>query len=163
MRLGRIAVVAKKPLRLQGPWRGCPMRFPCTPRSWTGRSSGPRFLDRPTYVQDLRRRLRDLEEPTFGTKCQMWRRLKEAEIRKAEVQDLDRVLRHDAEGVGGPAALRERYGLMHLPPAPWCEHCVRGRGAEAPHRRRPALGGVQAAFVGVGILAPRHVKRAGGR
>ena len=30
---------------------------------------------------------------------------------------------------------KEVHELTHLPPQPWCEHCVRGRGTENPHKR----------------------------
>ena len=30
-----------------------------------------------------------------------------------------------------------RHNLTHLPSATWCEHCVRGKGKEAAHFRRP--------------------------
>ena len=30
---------------------------------------------------------------------------------------------------------RELHELTHLPYAPWCESCVRGRGKDVPHRR----------------------------
>ena len=31
-----------------------------------------------------------------------------------------------------------RHELTHLPYAPWCEACIKGRGREAAHRRRAA-------------------------
>ena len=30
---------------------------------------------------------------------------------------------------------RERHNVSHLPPQPWCEHCVRGRAPEGDHKR----------------------------
>ena len=30
---------------------------------------------------------------------------------------------------------KEVHELTHLPPQPWCEQCVRGRGTENPHKR----------------------------
>ena len=36
-------------------------------------------------------------------------------------------------------AEREAHELAgHLPPKPWCEHCIMGRGTTAPQRRVPA-------------------------
>ena len=32
---------------------------------------------------------------------------------------------------------RAAHGLTRCPPAPWCEHCILGQGAEDPHRRVP--------------------------
>ena len=37
-----------------------------------------------------------------------------------------------------------KHGLTHVPYAAWCESCVRGRGREAPHRRREEAGEEQA-------------------
>ena len=38
--------------------------------------------------------------------------------------------REAAIPISGP-----REELTHLPPQPWCEQCVRGRGTENPHKR----------------------------
>ena len=34
-----------------------------------------------------------------------------------------------------PCLRRERHNVSHLPPQPWCEHCVRGRAPEGDHKR----------------------------
>eukprot|EP00435_Cladocopium_sp_Y103_P027470 s353_g6.t1 len=106
-------------------------------------------------VEDMRKRLKELDEPIYGDKHTLWTRLKKAEAalraRQAAAQDWQE--RHGArqqalrEGRGDqveavPAAAlpseeeRARHFITHLPPAPWCEFCVRGHGLDDPHRRR---------------------------
>ena len=101
----------------------------------------------------MRKRLRELKEPVYGLKKELWTRLvnaenkhkQELEFRKALVEQQQR----RAEGAQaadvvpvalppGPSPMeRELHELTHCPPAPWCEACVLGQGGEDPHRRVP--------------------------
>ena len=111
----------------------------------------PAGLNPGSTVTRMQQELKDRGRPSYGTKQQMWRRLVEDEAaarRERYVQEeLQRQLDTRREGQAVPtgiplpqvrqptAAEREAHMLTHLPPAPWCEHCVMGRGTTAPHRR----------------------------
>ena len=103
-------------------------------------------------VEDMRARLRELGWPVHGVKQDVFRRLQAAEKeerkrlqKEREARD-DIAARHDdlvrgAHEVPKPpmptAEEVARHNLTHLPSATWCEHCVRGKGKEAAHFRRP--------------------------
>ena len=103
-------------------------------------------------VEDMRARLRELGWPVHGVKQDVFRRLQAAEKEESkrlqkerEARD-DIAARHDdlvrgAHEVPKPpmptAEEVARHNLTHLPSATWCEHCVRGKGKEAAHFRRP--------------------------
>eukprot|EP00434_Breviolum_minutum_P036168 symbB.v1.2.032038.t1/scaffold3793.1/size50245/2 len=103
-------------------------------------------------VEDMRARLRELGWPVHGVKQDVFRRLQAAEKeerkrlqKEREARD-DIAARHDdlvrgAHEVPKPpmptAKEVARHNLTHLPSATWCEHCVRGKGKEAAHFRRP--------------------------
>ena len=96
-------------------------------------------------LRALRAQLAELGRPTYGSKYHCWKRLRRAQEARAEYEA---VARHEeAMAVGGadvhvPARPveplseeRERHNVSHLPPQPWCEHCVRGRAPEGDHKR----------------------------
>ena len=114
------------------------------------RESSAEYLDSSSPVEDMRKRLRELRAPVWGTKTQIWRRLLEREaIERRHLEDqtlLDR--RRDLENAIDPTVPRTLKGpdaptesertaheITHLPPASWCETCVLGRGIETPHVR----------------------------
>ena len=114
--------------------------------------SGSGHLHADSKVSDLKRRLKELHAPVWGTKAQLWERLQEREAEleyhrgvekaKAEREEALNVdpeqARHPMvlEGPEPPSAVeRELHELTHLPFAPWCEACVRGRGKDMPHRK----------------------------
>ena len=98
------------------------------------RGSSAEYLDSSSPVEDMRKRLRELRAPVWGTKRQMWRRLlerEEIELRHLDDQALpDR--RRDLENAIDPTVPRtlkrpdaptesERtaHEITHLPPASW--------------------------------------------
>ena len=96
-------------------------------------------------LRALRAQFAELGRPTYGSKYHCWKRLRTAHEARAESEA---VARHEeAMAVGGadvqvPARPveplseeRERHNVSHLPPQPWCEHCVRGRAPEGDHKR----------------------------
>lgn len=114
--------------------------------------SSPGHLTADSKVGDLKARLKQLSAPIWGTKAQLWERLQEREAeveyhRSVEAQKHRREedLNKDPEGARQPMVLagpeapsvaeRELHELTHLPYAPWCESCVRGRGRDLPHRK----------------------------
>ena len=96
-------------------------------------------------LRALRAQLAELGRPTYGNKYHCWKRLQRAQEARAEA---DAVARHDEAMAVGAADVqvpgrpveplseeRERHNVSHLPPQPWCEHCVRGRAPEGDHKR----------------------------
>jgi len=99
----------------------------------------------------MKQELKDRGRPSYGTKRQLWRRLVEDEAaakRERYVQEeLQRQLDTRREGQIVPTGIplpqvkqptqaeRDAHMITHLPPQPWCEDCVMGRGTTAPHRR----------------------------
>ena len=102
-------------------------------------------LDEGFSIRALRAQLAELGRPTYGNKYHCWKRLRRAREARAES---DAVARHDEAMAVGAADVqvparpveplsdeRERHNVSHLPPQPWCEHCVRGRAPEGDHKR----------------------------
>ena len=103
-------------------------------------------------VEDMRARLRELGWPVHGVKQDVYRRLLAAEKEEKKRVQKEREARDDIAARHGDL-VREghevprpamptadeiaRHNLTHLPSATWCEHCVRGKGKEAAHFRRP--------------------------
>ena len=99
----------------------------------------------------LDRRLDELALPKHGTKLDKWTRLEKREnelMRERKSQAAIKAEREAGpEGRRREAAIpisdpreptnteKEVHELTHLPPQPWCEQCVRGRGTENPHKR----------------------------
>ena len=104
-------------------------------------------------VADLKARLRELDE--HGDKHTLWTRLKKAEAalnaRRAKARDYveeqsarQQALREgrepDVAFVPVPQMPEseevEKHLATHMPPAPWCEFCVRGHAMDDPRKRR---------------------------
>ena len=96
-------------------------------------------------LRAMRAQLAELGRSTYGSKYICWRRLRRAREARAEA---DAVAGHDEAMAVGTADVqvpakpveplseeRERHNVSHLPPQPWCEHCVRGRAPEPDHQR----------------------------
>ena len=85
----------------------------------------------------LDRRLDELELPKHGTKLDKWTRIERTSRRGSENRRwrLNQIGKLDREDVHVKLQSRsptitekEVHELTHLPPQPWCEQCVRGRG-----------------------------------
>ena len=127
---------------------------PTTPSFQTARApqgSAAEHLDSSSPVEDIRTRLRELRAPVWGTKTKMWSRVLEREATERRHLDEQALLdrrRRDLERAIDPTepktmkgpdvpteSERTAHEITHLPPAPWCETCILGRGIEAPHVR----------------------------
>eukprot|EP00971_Amphidinium_carterae_P352935 6492776-Amphidinium_carterae.1 len=102
-------------------------------------------------VQQIRTRLSELSAPTWGTKLDLLRRVREYEaLRRQEhavqteiAQRHDARLRDGTREMLGPRILpcprepteaeRKTHMLTHLPTAPWCELCVAAKSRALPH------------------------------
>ena len=102
-------------------------------------------------IKELHSRLRELGAPIYGTKDVLFRQLCECEqvaARKKKEEEYLEMRRKELavttelvtpKILPGPIQPSEvkRHNQMvnHLPPAPWCELCVMGRGKDDPHLR----------------------------
>jgi hypothetical protein len=102
-------------------------------------------------VGALKQRLKELGQPIYGEKAILWRRLADAEGREsARLGIKEEASRRHAAMKGGQPAFQPamvalpaersaeeeaRRELTHYPSAPWCIHCIVGKGRELPHRR----------------------------
>ena len=102
-------------------------------------------------IKELHSRLRELGAPIYGTKDVLFRRLCEYEKVAARKKKEEKYLGNrrkelevatqpvTPEILPGPAqpseVERQHHMVNHLPPAPWCELCVMGRGKDDPHLR----------------------------
>ena len=103
-------------------------------------------------IRELHSRLRDLGAPIHGTKDVLFRRLCEYEqiaVRKKKKEDeylesrkkelvvaTEPVTPKISPGQAQPSEVERQHHMEnHLPPAPWCELCVMGRGKDDPHLR----------------------------
>ena len=108
-------------------------------------------------VKEMRERLKFLGYAVHGSKDQVWSRLKKAEKEEfkrrekekqkaAEEQMRNADLVQEGSQVKSPneptEEERKRHCLTHLPTADWCEHCIKGKGREAPHKRVESERGV---------------------
>ena len=104
-------------------------------------------------VEELRRRLRELDAPVWGTKAQLVERLvfAEGKHRKEAAEQRELKLRHEVSLQGdAPQELpvgqrglaipeppseeeRVRHMLTHIPTARWCHHCLQGKAKSSPH------------------------------
>ena len=95
-------------------------------------------------LRALRAQLAELGRPTYGSKYHCWKRSRRAREARAESEA---VARHEEAMAVGSADVqvparpveplseeRERHNMSHLPPHPWCEHCVRGRAPEGDQK-----------------------------
>ena len=99
----------------------------------------------------LDRRLDELALPKHGSKLDKWTRIAKREneflMERKSQAAIESEREAGPEGRRCEAAIpisnpreptnteKEVHGLTHLPPQPWCEQCVRGRGTENPHKR----------------------------
>ena len=99
----------------------------------------------------LDRRLDELALPKHGTKFDKWTRIEQRENESIRERTSQAAIESEREA--GPERRRrevaipisdpreptitekEVHEFTHLPPQPWCEQCVRGRGTENPHKR----------------------------
>ena len=100
-------------------------------------------------VEKLKARLKELGQPRYGNKAQLWHRLEKAEKERQRTlrkhQERQKRLREGtAEKATAPPGpqdptpeQRAQHELTHLPPEPWCEHCVKGRAIDTAHRLVP--------------------------
>ena len=110
----------------------------------------PQPLNANSRVADLKTRLKQLGAPVWGDKARLWARLQGYEARGKASRDLEAQLQLREEELNRDPALgrqpvelpvpsppseveRLLHELTHLPYAPWCEACVRGRGRDLPH------------------------------
>jgi len=141
------AVAPQPPVAPAEPWypRDVDVR---DPRLW------PAGFGPGSSVTRMQQELKRRKLGAYGTKQQMWKRLiidEAAQRREKFVQEeLAKQLDQRREGQMQPISIplpdvpqpspaeREVHDLTHLPPAPWCEWCVMGRGTTAPHKKVPA-------------------------
>ena len=119
-----------------------------------GAADRPVDLGPTSKVKDLKKRLKDLNAPVWGSKEILWERLKEYEARlkssreiARELQRREEAINRDPESARIPVDLpvpappseveRELHNLTHLPFASWCEICLRSRTRDNPHRKMP--------------------------
>ena len=101
-------------------------------------------------IKELHSWLRELGAPIYGTKDVLFRRLCENEqiaAKKKEEEYLETRRKELAVAtepvtpkiLPGPVqpseVERQHHTVNHLPPAPWCELCVMGRGKDDAHLR----------------------------
>ena len=98
-------------------------------------------------VSQLRARLKELGKPQHGVKAELWKRVEKAEREHQknvkEQQTRQKLLREGAaQPVPAPKAPdepspeeRAQHELSHLPPQPWCEHCIKGRAVDTAHKQ----------------------------
>eukprot|EP00971_Amphidinium_carterae_P107602 2130881-Amphidinium_carterae.1 len=100
-------------------------------------------------LEDLRKRLKELSAPIYGTKETLWKRLMEAEARaEAKRKEEEYLAQRSKElesagepkpgmvlpGPDAPSELeRAQHELTHIPSRRWCEYCQMGKGAADPH------------------------------
>ena len=119
-----------------------------------GAADRPVDLGPTSKVKDLKKRLKELNAPVWGSKEILWERLKEYEARlrgsreiAEELKRREEAINRDPESARIPADLpvptqpseveRELHNLTHLPFASWCEVCLRSRTRDNPHRTMP--------------------------
>ena len=101
-------------------------------------------------VETMRARLRELDQPIYGTKEVLWTRLSRAEkVNRAHQEKLIELReRHErvveerptisprvVPAPGGPTPEeREAHNVLHMTPAAWCEFCAQGNQTTKPHR-----------------------------
>ena len=113
----------------------------------------PLRLLRRSLANLLDRRVDESALPSHGTKLDKWTRLEKRENELVRERNSQAAI--DAEHEAGPqghdrdAAIpmsdprvsscteKEFHELTLLPPQPWCEQCVKGRGTQNPHKRVP--------------------------
>lgn len=113
-------------------------------------AAGREVLHPDSKVEVMRARLRELDQPIYGTKEALWTRLSRAERVNREHQEkiAELRLRHQQAVEEGPQIAprmvagpneptpeeREAHNLLHMTQAAWCESCMRGNQTTKPHR-----------------------------
>ena len=114
-----------------------------------GQPLGEGGLTSGSNVDDMRKRLKEMGAPVWGTKAHFSPRLVHAEARR-ELQKRDEQWladrARDLAEAGGQGELRvprapeepsaderARHETTHLPYQPWCAWCVMGKGRGKPH------------------------------
>eukprot|EP00971_Amphidinium_carterae_P337779 6474781-Amphidinium_carterae.1 len=106
----------------------------------------------------MRDRLRKLGAPIYGTKEELYSRLRDAELMadkkrrdraKLAARATELAKKKDASGSLEPvpvppglpdlSEIRKHYDAQHLPPAHWCEVCIKARSVAAPHFTAPIV------------------------
>ena len=100
----------------------------------------------------LRKKLKALSAPVWGTKAQLWGRIVQYEKLADEHRRVQIFIEQREEAINrdpstqrlpaqvpdvhtASAAERTEHELTHIPYAAWCEICVRSKGRSAPHAR----------------------------
>ena len=115
-----------------------------------GRESWPPGLHPQAGVDLMRAWLREHNQPIYGTKETLWRRLilKNHHILREQIVSAELAKQLEARREGQPVqpaiqlqtpyqptqAERDDHELTHAKFAPWCEYCIMGKGTEAAHR-----------------------------
>ena len=110
------------------------------------------FLRSWSPILDMQNRCKELGAATYGSKDVMWKRLVEYELVRQNKERERTMLEARREELAlmvdpvapkllaGPAAPtdeeRRIHEATHLPPQPWCEWCVLGRGAATQHAKK---------------------------
>jgi hypothetical protein len=119
-----------------------------------GAADRPVELGPNSKVRGMKRRLRELHAPVWGSKEILWERLQqhEAQLKSRrevaeQLQRREEAINRDPESARVPIEItspspptdeeREAHSLTHLPFAPWCEICLRSRTRDNPHRSMP--------------------------
>lgn len=119
-----------------------------------GAADRPVELGPNSKVKDMKRRLRELHAPVWGSKEILWERVQqhEAQLKSRrevaeQLQRREEAINRDPESARVPIEItspspptdeeREAHSLTHLPFAPWCEICLRSRTRDNPHRSMP--------------------------
>ena len=129
---------------------------PATDRSAETGTTAAAALKSWSSIKELHTRLRELRVPIYGTKDVLFRRLcgyeqiaarkkKEDEYLVSRRKELavaaEPVTPNILPGPIQPSEVeRQHHTVNHLPPAPWCELCVMGRGKDDQHLRSDLRG-----------------------
>eukprot|EP00971_Amphidinium_carterae_P345847 6487010-Amphidinium_carterae.1 len=122
----------------------------------------PAMMPESTSVGVLRERLRALGGPVYGTKLELrsrlhmletevdrkrkeraWLAARASELAKKGGQNEERKVIPTPVGLPSIEEIRQHADAQHLPPASWCEVCIKARATSAPHvtvhmqRQRP--------------------------
>ena len=104
-----------------------------------------------SFAREMQARLRQLGKAAWGSKAQLWARLRGAEAElefERRRREYTRVRQQELALRAGPVETqlvptpsppteeeRRRHELTHLPYAAWCEDCVMTRTKDDPHNR----------------------------
>jgi hypothetical protein len=120
----------------------------------------------------MKKRLKELSCPVYGTKAQLWTRLEEAEklqrdigVLKQEMTEREEQLTRNPGGAHRPMMIpgvtpptpqeREIHELTHCDFQSWCEVCQRAKGRDNPHhglKNQPRSRGTSSIVMDFGIF-----------